>query len=139
MKHSLKMTLAGALALTLLGACAEVIKRQEATEARDREQYLRYAGAPIERYTSLIPNYRRWVLLGEGQLVAWTDYNHAYALKVQLPCPELEFADSLGVTSSTHIVTSGFDSVVLAHQLCRIIEIRPVDYERMKKDLHTAP
>jgi hypothetical protein len=139
MRPILKGALVTALALTVLAACAEVVKHREAVEARDREQYLRYAGTPIERYTSLVPNYSRWSLIGEGQIVAWTDYEHAYLLKVQLPCPELEFADSLGVTSSAHTVTSGFDSVVLPHQQCRILEIRPVDYPKLKKDVHAAP
>ena len=134
----LKRVLVAGIALTLLSACAEVLQRQEAREVHDREQYLRYAGPPIEQYTSLIANYRRWSLIGDDQVVVWTDYEHAYVLKVQLPCPELRFADALGVTSSSHTVTRGFDSVQVAHQLCRITEIRPVDYARMKQDLHTA-
>ena len=137
MKAILRAALIAGFALATLASCTEVAKRQEAAEARDREQYLHYAGPPVERYsTALVPNYQRWSLIGEGQVVVWTDYDHAYALKVQLPCPELQFADSLDVTASNHTVTRGFDSVVVAHQLCRITEIRAVDYARMKQELH---
>jgi hypothetical protein len=121
---------AGLLAASALAACSAVPKRESAGE--HREQFLQYAGPPIESFTYL-RRYSAWRPLGDRQLVLWTDRDDAYLLTVLPPCVGLDVADGIGVSSSSHTITRGVDAVTFDHQDCFISQIRHVNYEQMRR------
>lgn len=119
------------LTLLALGACSSMGKREkdEVTLAR----YLDNAGEPIDHF-SYLGRFDGWRALGRDKIVVWTGINDAYLLTVQTPCTELPFANSIGLTTTTGTVSRGFDSVKFgANQQCRINEIRPVDYKKVRE------
>ena len=61
--------------------------------------------------------------------------NDAYLVTVAKPCPGLEFARGIGVTSKQRrIVSRKFDYVTYGNGRCQIMEIQPIDYRQMLKD-----
>jgi hypothetical protein len=131
--------LASLFAGLLLAACASnpappVINHEGAT----REQFLEYAGPPVDHFTWL-GRYYGWKPLGKQQVVMWTSINDAYLLTVTPPCVGLDFESGIRLTSTARTVTRGVDGLLVQGQKCFITEIRPVDYLAMKKALHTIP
>ena len=127
---------ASALALALLAACSAGIPvRQDPEEVRTR--YESYAGAPIDHFTWL-GRYDGWEALGRDDLVLFTSVNNAYLLKVSPPCHDLRTAERVGLTSTGGSVYARLDSVTTRSWRCRILQIRRVDYRRMKADLRRA-
>ena len=125
-----------ALALSLLGACSPGIPvRQDPEEIRTR--YESYAGAPIDHFTWL-GRYDGWEALGPDQLVLFTSANRAYLLKVSPPCHDLRTAERVGFTSTGGSVYARLDSVTTRSWRCRILQIRRLDYRRMKADLRRS-
>jgi hypothetical protein len=120
-------------ALALLPAACSGIP-QRAKDQQLQQQYLEYAGAPVERFTYL-GRYDSWRALGNNQLVVWTDFNDAYLLTVRAPCINLPFAQRIGLSSTAGTVDSGLDSVLVDRDRCQITEIRPVDYKKMRAEL----
>ena len=117
-------------ATLLLSACSGIARRQDGQPQLDR--YLRYAGAPIDRFTYL-GRYDSWQGLSRNQLVVWTSMNDAYLLTVADICTGLQFAQRIGI-SSTGGTVSRLEAVTFDHQSCPISEIRPVDYRKMRQD-----
>jgi len=119
-------------ATAALSACAGMPKRENEQATLDR--YMDFAGQPVESF-SYLGRFDGWRSLGRDKLVVWTGLNDAYLLTVQQPCLDLEFANRIGLTSTTGTVSRGFDAVrVGRHERCTITEIRPVNY----KDLRAA-
>ncbi len=50
------------------------------------------------------------------------------------PSENLQFANRIGISSTTGTVYSRLDSVIAGHWRCPIAEIRKIDYQRMKAD-----
>lgn len=126
---------AGICALLLCmpaAACAQTREVQE----RNLAEYLEYAGAPIDHFRFW--RLTGWELVGPRQLVVWPGLTEAYLLTVDPPCPDLEWAKTIGLTSNAHTVTARFDSVDVGREKCRIAEIRPIDYERYRADRRGA-
>jgi Family of unknown function (DUF6491) len=125
-----------AVALTvLLAACAGTSQR-----AKDQElpqQYLKYAGAPVDHFNYL-GRYDDWRALSDTQLVVWTSLNNAYLLTVREPCINLQFTQRIGLTSTAGTVSNRLDSVLVDRDPCQITEIRPIDYKKMRADLRKA-
>lgn len=119
------------LATSLLASCSAFRNRESDSQAVER--FLRYSGTPIEHFTHF-GRFDGWRPLGSDRLVVWTGVNKAYLMTVSRPCPNLQFARSIGVSSSTNAVHRGFDAVTVDGLRCQITEIRPVDYQRMKQD-----
>lgn len=117
------------LSVSLLMACASNGPR-ERQEAR-LKQFQAAAGEPAEffRFWDL----RRFEVLGRYQVAVWTRINDPWLLTVDGPCPGLEFAQAIAVTSNLQRVTRRFDSVVVDGQKCRISEILPIDGERLRE------
>lgn len=116
--------------LAALTACSSMRNRE--TDQQTLARYMDYAGQPVEQF-SYLGRFDGWRALGRDKLVVWTGINDAYLLTVQEPCPELQFATRIGLTSNTGTVNRGFDSVKLGrNQECRITEIRPVNYKELK-------
>jgi hypothetical protein len=124
------------VAMALLAAACSGIP-QRVSDAEQQQQYLQYAGAPIDQFTYL-SHYDSWRSLSRTQLVVWTTMNDAYLLTVREPCINLQFTQRIGLTSTAGTVSSRLDSVLVDHDRCQITEIRPVDYKKMRADLRKS-
>jgi hypothetical protein len=133
MSYPIRSTCA-AIAL-LAAACSGIPQR--ASDEEQQQQYLQYAGAPIEHFTYL-SHYDSWRSLSRTQLVVWTTINDAYLLTVREPCINLQFTQRIGLTSTAGTVSSRLDSVLVDRERCQITEIRPVDYKKMRADLRKS-
>ncbi len=114
----------------LLAACASAPPSER--RAQRLAEFQRYAGAPVDAIRSF--RLDRWELVGPNEVVLWTRVSEAYLVTVQKHCPDLEWTQRIGVTSSVNTVYARFDSIVFSRIPCRIVEIRPVDYKRMRAD-----
>ncbi len=124
------------LAAAVVAGCAGLPHREGKEETLER--YMTYAGPPVDSINYL-GGFSGWNSLGRNKLLVWSGVSKAYLLTVEPTCRDLEFAERVEVTSSTgSTVQSRFDRVRFRngyrHESCRIEEIRPVDYARMKKD-----
>ena len=120
----LSAALAGASVTT--GHAAELSKGDQLYS-----KYEPYLGEPVKSFTAL--QHDSWQQISRTQLVLYTTINDAYMLTVDNNCPELPFAQTIGVTSTTSSITT-FDSVLVRNDRCRIMQIQPIDVRRMKAD-----
>jgi len=132
MRHQHLGLAAVAPALALLAACASGIPLHQ-SDQQVRDRYNAYAGEPIDHLTWL-GRYDGWEPIGRYELVVFTGVNDAYLLKVMPPCENLQFANRIGISSTTGTVYSRLDSVIAGQWRCPIAEIRKIDYQRMKAD-----
>jgi len=133
MRHQHLGLAAVASALALLVACASGIPLHE-SDQQVRDRYSAYAGEPIDHFTWL-GRYDGWEPIGRYELVVFTGVSDAYLLKVTPPCENLQFANRIGISSTTGTVYSRLDSVTAGHWRCPIAEIRKIDYRRMRADM----
>lgn len=121
------------LALTLMTfvatACASGLQRSKGDEVL--AQYDGYVGEPIRNFSAM--STRSWQPVSRDQLILWTDMNNAYLITVAGSCPDLQFVNSVSVTSTASTI-SNFDLVRVGRDRCPIKEIRPIDIRRMKAD-----
>jgi hypothetical protein len=122
MKTSLAIVGALAAAAALAG-CASMKKSQL--------DYREYAGEPVKSF--YMNNFDGWAPVSKDEVVVWSGINKAYMLKVAGYCPDLQFANAIGVTSTANTVDK-FEKVIVGHDRCFIQEIRPVDVKQMKAD-----
>lgn len=122
------------LGLVLAGLCVSGAQAQtRKTQQENLERFQKYAGAPVDQFHFW--SLYKWQLVGPTKVVVWPTINEAYLLTVNEPCPELEWANTIGVTSKQrHLVSSKFDYVTYSKGQCQISEIRPIDYKKMLKD-----
>ena len=120
------------LAVTALAACSGIPLKERQTAQRD--QYHRYAGAPVDSITHLGP-FDGWTPIDRYELVVWANINDAYLITVEPPCEDLQFTNRIGLTQTANRVSQKFDYVKVGHDNCRIKSIQPVDYLQMKKDM----
>jgi hypothetical protein len=80
-----------------------------------------------------------WTPLGDAALAIWTRPNEAYLLEVDKPCPDLDFAMAISLTSQFGIVYSRFDKVIPRTGVggpqpmpCHIRQIRPLDVKAIR-------
>lgn len=122
--------------LALLTACSGIPQREGEQETSQR--YMAYAGAPVSSFSAL-GRIDGWRPLTRDTLIVWTGLNDAYLLNVEPSCMGLGFAMRIGITTSVgSSVQSGFDYVRFRdgyrRERCRILEIRPIDYRRMRQE-----
>ena len=100
--------------------------------------YRAHAAPPVQsfRYLNRIDG---WTPLGDSAVAIWTRPNEAYLLEVDSPCPDLDFAQAIGLTSQSGIVYSRFDKVIPRTGAggpepmpCHIRQIRPLDVKALK-------
>jgi hypothetical protein len=116
-------------ALPIAAAHADTRK----TQAENLARFEKYAGAPIDQFEFW--SLYKWQLVGPEKVVIWPTINDAYLVTVESPCPGLEWANSIAVTSKqSHMVSTRFDFVTYGKGQCEISEIRPIDYKRMIAD-----
>ncbi|HET6603859.1 MAG TPA: DUF6491 family protein [Xanthomonadaceae bacterium] len=123
--------LATGIALT---ACARGSGEYRGPEARMADRlafYERFAGPPVDsfHFWQLL----RFETLGEYTVAVWPTLDEAYLVQVRKPCQGLEFAQSIGLSSTQHRVHQRFDTVSFREQKCRIAQIRPVDGLALKR------
>jgi len=128
----MKTKLAALCALAALAAStahADTRKTQQENLAR----FEKYAGAPVDQFEFW--SLYKWQLVGPEKVVIWPTINEAYLVTVDSPCPGLEWANSIAVTSKqSHMVSTRFDFVKYDKGQCQISEIQPIDYKRMIAD-----
>jgi hypothetical protein len=93
--------------------------------------YTDYAGEPVKSF--YMNGFDGWSVVSKDQLVVWTGMNDAYLLSVSGYCPDLQFANSIAVTSTANTVDK-YEKVIVGGDRCLINEIRPVDAKQMKAD-----
>ena len=126
MKTSLvATTFAAALLLT---GCISTLKKLN----EPKLQYSEYAGEPVKSFY-MRSNDQGWSPVSKDQLVVWSGINEAYLIKVTGYCPDLMFAQAVGVTNDGGTVDK-FSKVLVGRDKCFIEEIRPIDTKQMKAD-----
>jgi hypothetical protein len=125
----MRWILAAAVAALLAGCSGASMARRDS----DRHAaYVAAAGAPARsfRFFSLYS----WEPLGDRALAVYTRPNKAWLLDLAGPCPELPFANTIGLTSNINEVSVRFDKVLTGRREfpCPIAQIRPVDVTRLK-------
>src|SRR3546814_2622115 len=105
--------------------------------------YRAHAGAPVSsfRYFGSING---WTSLGDSAIAVWTRPSEAWLLELTGPCPDIEYAPMIGVTSQSNRVSAKFDKVIAQgggatmRFPCRIETIRPLDVKAIKQAEKTA-
>lgn len=125
---SLFRILSATLLMSLLAACAGPgpLKRMEARLVEVES----VAAEPVESFHFW--SLHSWEPLGRRHLLVHTRINEGWLLQVDEPCPGLEFAINIGLSSSNNRVYQRFDTVNFEQQRCRIAEIRPVDVKALR-------
>jgi hypothetical protein len=127
------VTAAILLTVTALSACSGIPRRESDQQMLAR--YSAYAGDPVSEFRTFT-SYNSWTPIDNHHVVIQTNVNEAYLLTVFEPCINLPFATRLAVTSRfPNTVSSGFDSIRVGRDRCRISEIRPINYRQMRADL----
>ncbi len=131
----MKSVIQGLLAASflMLAGCAA----QQARADRDQAHLQAVHAAAGERVGSFrytAQTLYSWEPLGERELLIYTRPNRAWLLDVGI-CPNLPFAQAIGLTSHTGQVSSGLDSVIVhgGHFPCRIQGIRSVDVKKLRQ------
>jgi hypothetical protein len=122
-----RTTKAGAVAVTSLLAAAMLA----ACATGPKLDYTDYAGEPVKSF--YMSNFDGWNSVSKNQLVVWASMNKAYLLTVTGYCPDLQFAQTIAVTSTGNTVDR-FEKVIVGRDRCFIDEIRPLDTKQMKAD-----
>jgi len=121
-----------ALGVVLAGCSGSYAERASQRQAA----YAAAAGASVRSFHFFSPLYS-WESLSNQQLVVYTQPNQAWLLDVDM-CPNLPFANAVGVTSNAHEVSVRFDRILVAgggpggSLPCIIMQIRPVDLSQLK-------
>jgi len=114
--------------VALLTGCAATLKKLN----EPKLNYSEYAGEPVKSF--YMKNLDGgWSPVSKDQLVVWSGINEAYLIKVAGYCPDLMFAQAIGVTNTAGTVDK-FEKVLVGHDKCFIEEIRPIDTKQMKAD-----
>jgi hypothetical protein len=115
----------------LVAACAGTAPRMSSAERL--ELYRASAGEPVRSF-SHPSSLWGWRAVNDRALIVWPTGNRAYLLELFGTCPNLAFAQSIGLTNRTGRVSAGFDSVVVTDRggargrtQCRIDTIRPIE------------
>ncbi|HEX8784022.1 MAG TPA: DUF6491 family protein [Steroidobacteraceae bacterium] len=125
------------LSLLLVTACAG---QPTMTSAERLELYRAHAGEPVSGF-QFTGRLWGWRSLGDSAVAVWPRSNQAYLLELAGRCQDLAFAMSIGLTSSTGRVSSGFDRVIVHLPSnrspnrvgCTIRTIRPINTQVVKE------
>ena len=122
--------------LLLVDAGSEAVAATLGLPTLRLADYERYAQAPVDHFTFF--RMEDWEVLSREQVLLRTTLRDAYLVKVEPFCPDLEWANAIGVTSSVNTVHRGMDSLVVRGLKCRILEIRPLRYRDWLRDQREA-
>ncbi len=121
MNTNMKAMFTGLLAVAALAGCATGPKLS----------YAEYAGEPVKSF--YMNDFDGWSAVSKDQLVVHAGLNKSYLLTVNGYCPDLQFANTIAVTSTANTVDR-FEKVIVGRDRCLIGEIRPIDMKQMKAD-----
>jgi len=127
--------LAAAILVTtaVLSACSGIPRRE--SEQQTLARYQSYAGDRVTEFRTF-GHFNSWTPIDDHHVMVQTNINEAYLITVFEPCFDLPFATHLAITSRfPNQVQSGFDSIRVGRERCRISQIRPVNYKQMRADL----
>ena len=120
----MKLALATAfLSATLLAGC----------KTGPQLDYTDYAGEPVKSFYLNGSGADGWHAVSKTQVVVWAGMNKAYLLDIAGYCPDLQFAQTIGLTSHGNTVDK-FEKVLVGRDRCLIKQIRPIDTKQMKED-----
>lgn len=124
LRHGVTVALALALAACASGPYAQRVAQRQSL-------YAAAAGAPVNSFHFF--SLYSWVPLGDHQLAVYTHPNRAWLLDVS-SCPNLEFANAIGLSSSVNQVSVRFDKVFAGggYAPCWISQIRPLDVAKLR-------
>ncbi|HVY22274.1 MAG TPA: DUF6491 family protein [Steroidobacteraceae bacterium] len=126
----MKRYLASIVCITaLLAGCASTIARLKGPDADLK--YSDYAGKPITSFW--MSSFDGWTPVEKDQLAVRTGINKVYLITVAPYCPDLRFAQGIGITSMGDYVDR-FDKIIVEHIRCLIKQIQPVDMKKMEAD-----
>jgi hypothetical protein len=127
----------GSLLLLALAAGQPAAADTRETMARNRALYERHAGPEVDEIRSW--KLYDWLPLGADAIAVWTRPNAGvYLIDVEQPCSELEYARTIGVTSTTRVVSRRFDRIAVGNQRCGIVRMRQVDYDALRAERRAA-
>jgi Family of unknown function (DUF6491) len=118
----------------MLAGCSDIPIAQR--EAQRQAAYAKAAGPSVRSFRFFNTLYS-WEPLGNGQLAVYTRPNEAWLLDLGGGCPNLDFANAIGLTSQLNQVSVGFDKVLTGREdrgnfPCTITAIRSIDVSRLK-------
>lgn len=119
------------LCVVLAAGCASPGAGPRERELARLDEIEAHAGAPVADFHFW--SIDRWEGLGPEALMIWTRVNEAWLIRVRPPCHGLEFAQTIGLSSTHNRVYRAHDAVLFERQRCRIAEIRPVDGRALKQ------
>ncbi|KGI76980.1 DUF6491 family protein [Oleiagrimonas soli] len=126
--------LISAAILVSLAACANVprVKNDPARVAR----FEAAAGAPVSTFQfNSLNGFYAWDPISDHQVVTYVTPKRAYLLELP-PCPDLQYAPAISITSRMEQVSTNFDSVIPLGNLggvpCQIRSIRPLNLDMLK-------
>jgi hypothetical protein len=141
MLNSFKSLPAIALAagLTLLLGVPSAWANARARELASLARFQDSAGPPVSKIRSFTLSH--WRSLGPEHLAVWRGTNKVWLLRVRPLCHGLEFARTIGFTSSASTISARFDKVVFRDGIgpgarterCVIAEIREVDHRKLRE------
>jgi hypothetical protein len=131
-----------AIASLLLAAATAACASTGMSDADKLASYRAHAGAPVRSF-QYFGQINGWTSLGDSAVAVWTKPSEAWLLELSGPCPDLEFAPAISVTSQFNRVSAKFDKVIPRGSgsmtiPCQISEIRPLDVKAIKQAEKTA-
>lgn len=129
MKTPVASLLCGVL---LFGGAAQADTQAQKKQLERFEPYLQ---DPVDQFD--FPSLYKSQAVGTDKVVVWPSADAAYLLTVQTPCDQLQSTAQIGLTSqASHTVTRQVDAVIAGSDRCRILEIEPIDVQRMEGRPH---
>ncbi|WP_411832633.1 DUF6491 family protein [Pseudoxanthomonas mexicana] len=120
--------------LAALSACSSLPGQSDAERLA---MFRKNAGAPVRDFR-LFGSLNGWQPLGNSALAVWTRPNEAYLLDLTGPCPDLDYAPAISISSMMNQVST-FDRVMPVgggaagmRIPCHIRTIRPLDVKALK-------
>jgi hypothetical protein len=136
MKTASRFAIAALTAAVSLAAFAQSPKQRD---AENLARFQRHASPPqdsmhyfrIDNFQYLGKNAQ-----GEDAVALWTGVNQVYLLMLQSPCINLEYANAIGLTSTSGSVNARMDFIKYDHgRQCRIETIQGVDYKAVRAEM----
>lgn len=128
------MVALGVIGISTIAAAQPPSQRDAANLAR----FERYAGTPQDSLHYFRTDGFQYLgrdARGDESLAVWTGVNDVYLFKLQTPCINLQYANAIGLTSTSGNVNARMDDVKYGHgRECRIETIQKVDYKRLRTD-----
>lgn len=117
----------GISVMAVMTGCSSMPPKERHAQAL--AEYQQFADPPVNQF----PYFRleRWEVLGRDKLVVWTSVRNVYLLTVNGGCPDLEWTQTISLTSNVNQISKNFDSVIARGLKCQIRQIEPIRYDEL--------